>query len=83
MTGDVTKLERAVSETLKVVEKLDRKARVNVILFESAIHPWQKKLVPLTPTARTALASYLEGQHPTGGTNLYDGLEMALLTERR
>jgi hypothetical protein len=77
----MTKLERAVEETLKVVEKLGRGARANVILFETNIHPWQKRLVKMGPAAKTKLAKDLRSKRPTGGTNLYDGLEMALLTE--
>jgi uncharacterized protein with von Willebrand factor type A (vWA) domain len=75
------KLERAVTETLKAVERLDKKARLNVILFETAIHPWQKRLVPVSARARATLAKYLKSKNPMGGTNLYDALEAALLTE--
>jgi len=32
-------------------------------------------------SARASLAKHLRSQRPTGGTNLYDGLEMALLTK--
>jgi HEAT repeat protein len=78
--GTQTKLERAVEETLNVIAKLSPKTRVNVILFESSIHAWQKRLVRLSKGSRTAIGKHLRAQRPTGGTNLYDGLEMALLT---
>ncbi len=79
-SGGRTNLDRAVEETIAVVEKLPKHARINVILFETNIHPWQKQLVPAS-TSRAALAKHLRSQKPTGGTNLYDGLEMALLTK--
>ena len=76
-----TDFERAVEETLSVVKSLDAEARVNVILFETTIHPWQKRLVKMTKSAKAALERYLRAKHPTGTTNLYDALEMALQTK--
>ncbi len=75
-----TNLDRAVEETIAVVEKLPKAAKINVILFETAVHPWQRTLVA-AGASRTALASHLRSQKPTGGTNLYDALEMAVLTK--
>ena len=68
----------AVGEVLKVMSRLKRGARANVILFETQIHEWKKKLVAVTSSSRAALKRHLESNGPTGGTNLYDGLEMAL-----
>ncbi len=79
-SGNRTKLEVAVEQTLKVVKTLGKNARLNVILFETAIHSWQKHLVKVNAGTRGALRKHLESKRPMGGTNLYDGLEMALLT---
>jgi hypothetical protein len=76
-----TELEKAVAETLKVVSKLKNRSRVNVICFESSIHAWKSKLVPLTKRTRADLKAWLTSREPMGGTNLYDGLEEALETK--
>ncbi|MHC4861823.1 MAG: HEAT repeat domain-containing protein, partial [Planctomycetota bacterium] len=73
-------LDRAVEETLEVLAGLDDKAFVNVILFENRVHPFRDHLVELKPAARATIKAHLRAQRPRGGTNLYDALEMALLT---
>ena len=75
------RLDVAVREVLGAVAKLKNRARINVILFHTTIHPWKPTLQPLSGGNRAALASHLETKKPTGGTNLYDGLEMALQTK--
>ncbi len=42
------------------------------------IRVWRKKLTPLTKANRAALTKHMRKQNPMGGTNLYDGLELAL-----
>ena len=64
-------------ETLGAISKLKSRALVNVILFHSTIHPWKAQLQRLA-SSRKALKRHLESQRPTGGTNIYDGLELAL-----
>ena len=78
---DLNRLEVAVREVMRAVERLEDKARVNVILFQSTIHPWQEDLARLSRKNRSALRRHLEKQTPTGGTNLYDALEQALQTK--
>ena len=73
-----SRLDTAVSETLGAVGRLKAQDRINVILFESGIHPWQKKLVPLSASNRADLESHLRRRKPAGSTNLYDALELAL-----
>ena len=74
-----TRLEQAVVETLNAVGGLPDDARVNVILFESVPHPWEDEIVPLNKSNRKKLERHLRQQRPMGGTNLYDGLELALM----
>jgi len=50
-------------------------------LFHTTIHPWKDRLTRLTSGNRDDLRRHLLKQRPTGGTNLYDGLELALLEE--
>ncbi|MHC4820045.1 MAG: vWA domain-containing protein, partial [Planctomycetota bacterium] len=49
--------------------------------FESQVTRWKKKLVPVTRRSRAALKGYLQNKSERGGTNLFDALEMALLTK--
>ena len=77
--GEVpNRYEIAVQETLGALEKLDENAEVNVILFNATIHAWRTSLQRLTRTSRSAIAQHLRTTKPVGGTNVYDGLEMAL-----
>ncbi len=76
------RLDVAVREVLGAIGKLKNRAYVNVILFHTTIHPWHKeKLQRLGSGTRTQLRKHLLGLKPTGGTNLYDGLELALRTK--
>ena len=77
----VNRLDVAVREVLGAVAKLKNSARINVILFHTTIHPWKDKLQKLGPSTRAELRKELESKKPTGGTNLYDGLELALQTK--
>ncbi len=72
------RLDVAVREVLGAIAKLKNRARVNVILFHTTIHPWKPTLQGLSGGNRSALKRHLESKKPTGGTNLYDGLELAL-----
>jgi HEAT repeat protein len=84
VTGDDRKtnpnrLDAAVREVLRALGQLDDKAYANVVLFHTTIHPWKDELVRLSKKRRAELSKHLLKQRPTGGTNLYDGLETALL----
>ena len=74
------RLDVAVREVLGAVAKLDNRTRINVIFFHTTIHPWKDKLQKLG-SSRKQLEKELETKKPTGGTNLYDGLELALRTK--
>jgi HEAT repeat protein len=74
-----TRWKVAVEQALAVVDSLDRHSNLNLILFNNAIDAWQKKLTRMDLGNRAALRMYLLSRKPEGGTNLYDGLELALL----
>jgi uncharacterized protein with von Willebrand factor type A (vWA) domain len=78
--GARNQLERAVDETLQVVKRLRKGARINVILFDSNARPWKRRLVKVTRRSIADLIRFLEAQRPSGGTNIYDPLETAVLT---
>ena len=75
------RLDLAVKEVLAAVKGMKDRDFVNVILFHTTIHPWQDHLTRLTRKNRDDLTRHLLQKQPTGGTNLYDGLELALLEE--
>lgn len=75
------RLQIAVQEVLKALDQLPKAARANVVLFHTTIHPWEDKLVKLSSANRSKLRNHLTRQNPTGGTNLYDGIEAALQME--
>ncbi len=77
----LNRLDVAVREVLGAIAKLKNRARVNVILFHTTIHPWKDKLQKLNGSTRSSIQRDLASKKPTGGTNLYDGLELALRTK--
>jgi hypothetical protein len=76
-----SKLDVAREQLEAAAKRLPDRARVNVVLFDTEVESWKKSLVPLTDQNRGALKAFLEKQSPKGMTNLYDGLEAALLVD--
>jgi HEAT repeat protein len=76
-----TRLQVAMRELAEAVKRLPDSARVNVVLFDDEVESWKKSLVPLGSANRASLADFLERQVPQRSTNIYDGLEAALLAE--
>jgi HEAT repeat protein len=72
------RLDVAIHEVKGALARLPNRARACVIMFHSTIHPWKDALQKLNGSNRGALERHLDGMRPTGGTNLYDGLEVAL-----
>jgi len=61
----------ALKTAIDALVKARRKnARLNVILFETAIHLWQKQLVKVNVGTRGALKKHLLSKRAMGGTNL-------------
>lgn len=75
-----SRLEVAVGEVLRAVARLPDQARVNVLLFESSVTAFDDGLRALDRGTREDLERFLTTAPATGGTNLYDALERALLT---
>ncbi len=72
------RLDVAIHEVKGALARLPNRAKACVIMFHSTIHPWKDTLQKLNGSNRTHLEKHLDGMRPTGGTNLYDGLELAL-----
>jgi len=62
----------------EVVRRLPAGTRFNVIVFRTEIEAWRKRLVNATTGARRACREWVENTKPSGWTNLFDALEVAL-----
>lgn len=75
------KLDVAKSELIKAIEGLPKSAFFNIILFDHGTQPWQGQLTRATPASVADARTFVEGCRPSGGTNIYDPLEAALLDD--
>jgi HEAT repeat protein len=73
-----TRMVAAKAELTKALGGLDPNALFNIIPFSDKARPWQKALQRATPdtlqTAKEAVAKLI----PSGGTNLFGGIQLAL-----
>jgi HEAT repeat protein len=76
-----TRLDQALNNASRAVELLDDHAIVNVVMFSSGVRTWKKNPVELKKKNRKDLYEFLNSQRPDGGTDLFDGLEKALLQD--
>lgn len=76
-----TRLDQALNNASRAVELLDDHAIVNVVMFSSGVRTWKKNPVELKKKNRKNLYEFLNSQRPDGGTDLFDGLEKALLQD--
>ena len=79
VAGD--RLDQALANAAVAMEALPDQARVNVVMFGSGVDTWQTSLMLLKKKNRKDLLRFFERQRPGGGTDLFDGLETALLQE--
>ncbi|MHC4390358.1 MAG: vWA domain-containing protein [Planctomycetota bacterium] len=77
--GEVTRMERAKTELLKVVGGLDKDAWFNLIFFGPGFKPWKETLVKALPKVRDEAKVHITRAPGMGGTNIFDPLEAALL----
>lgn len=84
-TGDQSRsrnrLVEAVDEVFTAAAGLNDEDQINVIMFSSGIRAWKKSLSALSERNRENLSKFLKKQGPDGGTNVFDALEEALLTD--
>jgi HEAT repeat protein/uncharacterized protein YegL len=65
----------------QVLRGLPQSQRFNLVLFGSGVRTWQPAPVEATTDNVDAACQLLAATTPTGGTNLYDALEEAVLME--
>jgi hypothetical protein len=84
-TGDQARsrnrLVEAVDEVFTAIAGLADEDQVNVIMFSSGVRAWKKSLSALSARNRENLSGFLKKQRPDGGTNVFDALEEAILTD--
>ncbi len=73
-----TRMQVARRELAGVLSKLPGEAKVNLIFFDSEVHPFAKHLVPLGKRGvRKKLLDFIREATPLGATNLSDALALA------
>ena len=73
-----SKKEALVAAFRRVLSRLPKSARINVIAFGTEVHPMKKELFPGTVGGRAAAVRFLEKLPPSGRTNIFDALTAAL-----
>lgn len=73
-----TRLQACQAELAGVIRSLPKAARFNIIAFDHNFAKWQKRLMPAGRAKAVAL-KYVATLKPSGGTNIFDPLESALL----
>jgi len=76
--GGRSRWELVKRDLASVLERLPRGARFNVILFRTDVEPWRKRLGPATRGARARCERWIDAAEPSGWTNLYDAVALAL-----
>ena len=78
-----TRMQVARRELSGVLTRLSGEARVNLIFFDSGVHPFAKRLVPLGKKGvRKKLLAFVQKATPLGATNLSDALIQAFANTR-
>ncbi len=81
-TGE-TRMQVARRELRGVLTRLSGEARVNLIFFDSDVHPFAKRLVPLGKKGvRKKLLDFVAKATPLGATNLSGALSQAFADTR-
>jgi HEAT repeat protein/uncharacterized protein YegL len=74
--GD-TRLDYCKWELDRVIRKLAKNVRFNIITFETNVHAWQRGVVPNLPANREEACGFVEKQRPLGGTGLGGAMKRA------
>jgi len=75
--GGGSRWDLAVRELEQAAAALPPGARINVVFFESDVGRWRPRLTAVSKRTLAQLSRDLAARAPTGGTHLYDGLELA------
>jgi HEAT repeat protein len=73
-----TRMEAAKAELIKALGGLDPNALFNIIPFSDKARPWEKALQRATPETLERAKEAVNKLIPSGGTNLFGGVQLAL-----
>ena len=74
--------ELVVRDLLAVLDRRPSSARFNVVLFRTEAEAWKRKLMPATPGARRSCRRWIGEVRPSGWTNLFDAVALALADDQ-
>ncbi|MHC4663865.1 MAG: VWA domain-containing protein, partial [Planctomycetota bacterium] len=74
---DCPKLDRAVKELGKVIGKLDKGVKFNLLVFSNGVKTWQKTLIRANRKSKKAAIKFLEELSPSGETFMTQAFEKA------
>lgn len=75
--GGTTKVEKVKAELNKCIKALGKKARFNIVNFNSSVGAWSKKMVFATKRNKAAAIKYVTRMSAGGLTHTYGALERA------
>ena len=81
--GDGSRLAVAKEQLLQCVQAMPKESRFSVLTFADRAQRWTQGSIAPGPSAVRSLTELLGRCRPHGGTNLHDGLTLALDLERR
>ena len=71
------RIQAAKRELVRAITNLPGNAHFGVVVFNSSVNVWQKKLVEATPQAKNAAIHYVNNQDVGANTASYNALEAA------
>jgi HEAT repeat protein len=75
------RLETAQKELTQVIERLPKTATFDLVAFSDQATAWAGKLVPATSENVGRATRFVDRLKPVSGTNIYDGLRLAMADE--
>ncbi|MBX3464189.1 MAG: VWA domain-containing protein [Planctomycetes bacterium] len=76
-TGNLTRLDEARRQLLRVLQALPAKAKANVVAFATDAQGFADGLQPIDERRRKALTTWVEALEPRGATNVHAALQRA------
>jgi VWA domain-containing protein/HEAT repeat protein/PBS lyase HEAT-like repeat-containing protein len=76
-TGQVTKIESAKNELVRVVKNFSSDGHFNVIVFNDIVKAWKDRMMPANKANKAAGTDWVKALTAASSTNIYDALEKA------
>jgi Mg-chelatase subunit ChlD len=75
--GQISKIESAKNELVRVVTNFAPKGHFNVVVFNDIVKKWQEKMMPATKGNREAAVAWVKALDAASSTNIFDALDTA------